>query len=539
MRRNVLVFAVLLFPMVLFANNTYTQSSINKSSLLLYKDTKNLLQQKLNLKQVPFNSKLSANQLAAITLPLPDSMYLYLFHTAADSVLIGKTIYTFNSGRTAITSETNYQKDTLHNLWLGTNKDVYTFDANGNKTMHTNYIWNVTSKNWIGNFEHTYFYNSSGVDTSEIDYSWNKTSSAWANTYKYSYSLNGNGKETSSVTFMWDTTKWEAINKDTLYLDSKGNDTLDLQYALTITTINNITTYQWYNSGKTQYSYDSNGDITNYANYNSIFNHWTGNLKNQYYLNASFEDTLQYNYSWNASTNQWDLSEKIESIIGSSNFPSTQNYFSWNQSTSKWIPSEREIYTLDANNIISILATYVLNQSNQLVPIEKGYCDMLIPKVTITSFMVTFNTNGGSSIADTTVSSGTLINMPKTPVYAGHTFAGWYKDAAFTTAWNFGTDEITSNITIYAKWTTNTSISDENNNFISFYPNPASEILNIRLANSTSGYLKIYNITGEIIKSAVLNNQNEQILLNGINTGVYIIQIKTDTQTLSHKLVIK
>lgn len=538
MRRNVLVFALLLFPVMLFAYNN-TTSFKNKSGFLLPNDPKNLLQQKLNVKQVPFHAVTNSMKSSALVLPLPDSMYLYLFHTAADSVLIGKTLYTFNSGRTAITSQTNYQRDTLHNLWLGTNKDVYTFDANGNKTVHTNYIWNAASSNWIGNLENTYFYNASGVDTSEVDYSWNKTSAAWANSYKYSYSLNGNGKETSSVTFMWDTTKWEAINKDTLYLDSKGNDTLDLQYALTITTINNKTTYQWYNSGKTQYSYDSNGDITNYTNYSSVFNQWTGELKNQYYFNASYVDTLQYNYSWNASSNQWNLTEKIESILGSTNFPSIQNYFSWNQSTSKWIPSERNIYTLDANNIISILATYMVNQSNQWIPVEKGYCDKLIPKVTITSFMITFNTNGGSSIADTTVSSGTMINMPKTPVYAGHTFVGWYKDAAFTTEWNFGTNEVISNTTLYAKWTTNNSVNEANNSSISFYPNPASDILNIRLANNSSGYLKIYNITGEIIKSALLNKQNEQILLNGIVAGVYIIQIKTDTQTISHKLIIR
>jgi uncharacterized repeat protein (TIGR02543 family) len=34
----------------------------------------------------------------------------------------------------------------------------------------------------------------------------------------------------------------------------------------------------------------------------------------------------------------------------------------------------------------------------------------------------------------------------------GYTFGAWYNEAAFTTQWNFASDTVTANITLYAKW---------------------------------------------------------------------------------------
>jgi uncharacterized repeat protein (TIGR02543 family) len=49
---------------------------------------------------------------------------------------------------------------------------------------------------------------------------------------------------------------------------------------------------------------------------------------------------------------------------------------------------------------------------------------------------------------------GQTIKAPIAPMWTGHTFVGWYLNADGTgTAWNFETDTVTANITLYAKWT--------------------------------------------------------------------------------------
>ena len=66
---------------------------------------------------------------------------------------------------------------------------------------------------------------------------------------------------------------------------------------------------------------------------------------------------------------------------------------------------------------------------------------------------VTFESNGGSTVSPITIESGSKITAPITPTKAGFTFDNWYKEAALLTLWDFANDVVTSNITLYAKWT--------------------------------------------------------------------------------------
>ena len=74
-------------------------------------------------------------------------------------------------------------------------------------------------------------------------------------------------------------------------------------------------------------------------------------------------------------------------------------------------------------------------------------------------FTVTFNSNKGTSVASQTIEEGNRVTKPTDPTKSGYKFAGWYKDSAFKTAWNFTTDTVTANTTLYAKWTIDTSWS--------------------------------------------------------------------------------
>ncbi|MDR3189027.1 MAG: InlB B-repeat-containing protein, partial [Prevotellaceae bacterium] len=65
---------------------------------------------------------------------------------------------------------------------------------------------------------------------------------------------------------------------------------------------------------------------------------------------------------------------------------------------------------------------------------------------------VTFEVNGGSSVSAQEVKYNGAIVRPADPKKSSYTFAGWWKDAGFTTPWNFSTDVVTGNVTLYAKW---------------------------------------------------------------------------------------
>lgn len=70
-------------------------------------------------------------------------------------------------------------------------------------------------------------------------------------------------------------------------------------------------------------------------------------------------------------------------------------------------------------------------------------------------YLVSFNSNGGTSIQKRPVPINAVLPVPMSPTRSGYSFGGWYKEAACTNAWNFATDNVTSDITLYAKWTIN------------------------------------------------------------------------------------
>lgn len=79
-------------------------------------------------------------------------------------------------------------------------------------------------------------------------------------------------------------------------------------------------------------------------------------------------------------------------------------------------------------------------------------------KWTANTLNVTWDSNGGTSIAGTTTTSGaTIASAPTAPTKAGYTFAGWYQEAGLTTAAVFPNfvHGKTANFTLYAKWTAN------------------------------------------------------------------------------------
>ena len=80
------------------------------------------------------------------------------------------------------------------------------------------------------------------------------------------------------------------------------------------------------------------------------------------------------------------------------------------------------------------------------------------------TYTVTFDLNGqeGSAPEAQTVTDGGKAAKPATdPAAAGYTFDGWYKEADCTTAWDFDTDVVTADTTLYAKWLKNIAAAAE------------------------------------------------------------------------------
>lgn len=68
------------------------------------------------------------------------------------------------------------------------------------------------------------------------------------------------------------------------------------------------------------------------------------------------------------------------------------------------------------------------------------------------TWLVSFNSMGGSVVQSQSVADGELATEPAAPTKTGSTFDGWYSDLGLTDAWDFSTDTVDSDMMLYAKW---------------------------------------------------------------------------------------
>lgn len=69
-----------------------------------------------------------------------------------------------------------------------------------------------------------------------------------------------------------------------------------------------------------------------------------------------------------------------------------------------------------------------------------------------TDCTVTFESGGGTQVPDQIVQYGEKIKEPEEPTREGYSFNGWYSDLDRTTLWNFDSDTVQGNMTLYAGW---------------------------------------------------------------------------------------
>jgi uncharacterized repeat protein (TIGR02543 family) len=103
-------------------------------------------------------------------------------------------------------------------------------------------------------------------------------------------------------------------------------------------------------------------------------------------------------------------------------------------------------------------------------------------------YTLTFESHGGSAVAEITADQGTEVEKPADPTKAGYTFSGWFSAASDGTAhtWPY---TLSASVTMHAQWTVRTySISYELNGGTNASENPVTytiEGLPITLSNPT------------------------------------------------------
>jgi uncharacterized repeat protein (TIGR02543 family) len=240
------------------------------------------------------------------------------------------------------------------------------------------------------------------------------------NTYATGFDFNNTVITGNTVIYA----KW-VINQYTVSFDSNGGS------AVTPTTVDyNSTISAPTPPTRTGYTF---GGWFKEANLATLWNFPTDRVTQNTTLHAKW------------TINQYSVSFDVDG--GSSVAPQTVNY---GDKAVEPTPPTKTGYTFAgwfANN--SYMTAYDFN--NMVITGNT----VIYAKWNINQYTVSFNSNGGSAVAPVVTNYNTTIAAPTSPTRMGYTFGGWFKDAGLTSAWNFATDKVTQNTTLYAKWTIN------------------------------------------------------------------------------------
>jgi len=85
---------------------------------------------------------------------------------------------------------------------------------------------------------------------------------------------------------------------------------------------------------------------------------------------------------------------------------------------------------------------------------------------------------------------------------------------------------------------TTTNINEINSSeILQIYPNPAINIVHINNTEYQPVKIQIYNIIGDCILQKVLNNSSNEIDINSLSKGIYIIKLSGANWTINRKLI--
>jgi uncharacterized repeat protein (TIGR02543 family) len=221
----------------------------------------------------------------------------------------------------------------------------------------------------------------------------------------------------------------------------------------------------------------------------------------------------------------------------------------WQDLTQNLTLSDFGLTTMLAQGTYRLYYTYSTNMSSPHTPYiicRKPDGSALYATITITApptYTVTLNKqNGTGGTSSVTATYGQAMPIATAPTRTGYTFDGYYigtngSGTQYYTAsmasardWN-----LTSNTTLYAKWTANTNgIEEVQAAGISIFPNPAKDELFIK-SELPIKRVEIYSLIGSLLLQE--NNFNEKISVSALPKGVLLMKVYTEKGTVINKIV--
>ncbi len=185
--------------------------------------------------------------------------------------------------------------------------------------------------------------------------------------------------------------------------------------------------------------------------------------------------------------------------------------------------------------IVSIDSNYIFNVTS-----SRNLVANFSQNLTQYNITTTANPTIGGSVSG----SGTYTQNQSCTVKAIHntaySFVNWKENNNIVSTDTNYTFSVTANRNLVANFTPVQGITENDFNHINIHPNPAKDNLIIEFEKSKklqNTSVSIYNTQGQLVKQLTISQPKTEIDIHDLSTGVYVVKVINDKETLQGKFV--
>jgi hypothetical protein len=479
-----------------------------------------------------------------------DSLVIYHFNSATDSLYESKRIYAYDS-KSRKTDELwlswdveslswknllkfHYAYDNADSLildarytyetgkWTGYFRQEKTYDVNGKLVLYIySQEWDSTLNEFVPLEKEVTIY--SGDNISEFNsYYWSKDihGGEWVPQYLEVRTFNERGDCVLHTSSQWlqAENKWQYLLKDSTTYDDQGRKTLYYDYYWdwtsenwilaippTLTEYNGLLsistqhTFEGHPLFKIEYVYDENGNILSDTTYNGDFtsNEWIYELKEIYTYDDNQNMTSTTRASWDETGNLWNGEARWETSFDDQNREILEIHYERYTDTADWKETGRFERTYDnSGNLVENAYIFILGTNASKV-------------------LNYFNNMG--ELESYVQYKGVFKNVWLSPEME---FKYWELDSKGYYYWN---EQIQS------------GIPEIEAGSVLIYPNPAADVICISGIQGMAN-LSVYDLQGNLVLQRNAE-PDRPISLTGLSKGMYLAKVKTADGVFERKIV--
>jgi hypothetical protein len=456
-----------------------------------------------------------------------DSVITWKFSGSSDSTLSFRIVYGYDN-ENRIILQTEDLREPATRAWAPYRKVQYNYDEWDNQVLWSIMFYENEYAAFVGLLREENTFDASGKKLQSTWYSWDTDVFDWGNQIKTDFEYNN----LDSLAWTY-TTKW---NKQTEQYDS----TAKVHY-----------TYQ--PGGKLQQTIEWEPDESALVLYPAT--------KHEYEYNNSANKILDSKSIYNPNTGIWYPVVKGEFEYDFNNKKIKETYYEYNETTEYWMPKEMYDYAWNSAGLMTHYAEYRINEDTIWATKRKQEMEYSDSYKILKENYYSGNNEGGWTwngkreylysgqdlLTEITLSEWNeaagdwkLLNQYK---YVYDSLSRTYNKSYYTWINILHRLELTTRDYYYYSENQSVGIAEQKEDMFLIYPNPASEILNLRSGDFgfNTTLLEIFDYNGRKLleRTVAAGNKNTEIDVSSLKNGFYLTRIQFKNQIITKKIVIQ